>query len=169
MPMKEVLTKKFWKDAKKTFEEARDGTAVKAGDSAAPSTRLVNREESGADGQQGRDLTDSDQRGHTIDDSVIREIVQRLLGVSQPQRIILFGSASTGQMTRDSDVDLLVVAPDSLNTIDERVKLLRALRGLGFPFDVFIIGPERFEETKNVFGGIAYPAHKYGRVIYEAG
>jgi hypothetical protein len=27
---------------------------------------------------------------------------------------------------------------------------------------------ERFEETKNIIGGIAYPAHKYGRVLYEA-
>jgi uncharacterized protein len=103
-----------------------------------------------------------------IDDSLIREIVRRLLGVSRPDRIILFGSTVTGQMTRDSDIDLLVVAPDASNTIEERVKLLDALRGLGFPFDVFIIDAERFEETKNIFGGIAYPAHKYGRVIYEA-
>jgi uncharacterized protein len=169
MPMKEVLTRKFWKDVKKTFEEARDGTAVEAGDSAAPPTLLVNCQESGADGEQSIDLTNSNQRGHAIDDDLIREVVRRLLGVTQPQRIILFGSASTGQMTRDSDVDLLVVAPESLNTIDERVKLLQALRGLGVAFDVFMMGPERFEETKDVFGGVAYPAHKYGRVIYEAG
>ena len=26
---------------------------------------------------------------------------------------------------------------------------------------------KRFEESKNVIGGIAYPAHKYGKVIYE--
>lgn len=71
-------------------------------------------------------------------------------------------------MNADSDIDLLVVPPAAFNTIDERVRLLRALRGLGFPFDVFIIGTERFEETKDIFGGIAYPAHKYGRVIYEA-
>ena len=103
-----------------------------------------------------------------IDESLIREIVRRLLGVMKPDRIILFGSAVSGGMTRDSDIDLLVVAPASSNTIEERVKLLRALRGLGFPFDVFIIATEQFEESKDVFGGIAYPAHKYGRVIYEA-
>jgi predicted nucleotidyltransferase len=103
-----------------------------------------------------------------IDDTLIREIVQRLLGVARPDRIILFGSAATGPMTRDSDIDLLVVAPAPSNTLDERVRLYKALRGLGFPFDVFIIGTERFEETKNIFGGIAYPANKYGRVIYEA-
>ena len=103
-----------------------------------------------------------------IDDGLIREIVHRLLGVIAPDRIILFGSAATGQMTRESDIDLLVVAPAPSNTVEERVKLYRALRGLGFPFDVFIIGTERFEGTKDIFGGIAYPAHKYGRVIYEA-
>jgi predicted nucleotidyltransferase len=103
-----------------------------------------------------------------IDDSLVREIVQRLLCVARPDRIILFGSAATGEMTRDSDIDLLVVAPAPSNTLDERVRLYQALRGLGFPFDIFIIGTDRFEETKNIFGGIAYPANKYGRVIYEA-
>ena len=27
---------------------------------------------------------------------------------------------------------------------------------------------ECFEETKSVIGGLAYPANKYGRVIYDA-
>lgn len=103
-----------------------------------------------------------------IDDSLVREIVRRLLGVIRPDRIILFGSAATGQMTRDSDIDLLVIASSPSNTIEEHVRLRGSLRGLGFPFDVFLIATEKFEESKNVFGGIAYPAHKYGRVIYEA-
>jgi uncharacterized protein len=71
-------------------------------------------------------------------------------------------------MTRNSDIDLLVVQSRASNSVEERVKLSRALRGLGFPFDLFILATERFEESKNIFGGIAYPAHKYGRVIYEA-
>ncbi len=103
-----------------------------------------------------------------IDETLIQEIVRRLLRVVQPDRIILFGSAATGQMTRDSDIDLLVVAASPSKTLDEYGKLHQALRGLGFPFDVFLIATERFEETKAIFGGIAYPAHKYGRVIYEA-
>ncbi|MEX2262563.1 MAG: nucleotidyltransferase domain-containing protein [Bryobacteraceae bacterium] len=103
-----------------------------------------------------------------IDDKLAREIVLRLLAVVQPDRIILFGSAATGHMTRDSDIDLLVVAASPVNTIEEHGRLHQALRGLGFPFDVFLIATEQFEETKETFGGIAYPAHKYGRVIYEA-
>jgi predicted nucleotidyltransferase len=57
-----------------------------------------------------------------IDDSPTREIVQRLLGVTKADRIILFGSAAAGAMTRDSDIDLLVVSPAPANTIKEHVK-----------------------------------------------
>ena len=94
--------------------------------------------------------------------------MRRLLTVVQPDRIILFGSAATGKMTRDSDIDLLIVAAAPVNTLEEYNRLQRALSGLGFPVDVFQIGTEKFERTKNLFGGIAYPAHKCGRVIYEA-
>ena len=38
----------------------------------------------------------------------------------------------------------------------------------GYPVDVIVMATERFEETKGVIGGVAYPAHKYGRVLYEA-
>jgi predicted nucleotidyltransferase len=57
-----------------------------------------------------------------IDDSLVREIVRRLLGVTRPDRIILFGSAATGQMTCDSNIDLLVVAPAPSHTIKGRRK-----------------------------------------------
>ena len=42
------------------------------------------------------------------------------------------------------------------------------LRGLGFAFEVIVMNTERFEETKNVIGGLAYPANKSGEVVYEA-
>lgn len=102
-----------------------------------------------------------------IDQSLVREIVRRIRRVAKPDRIILFGSAATGQMTRDSDIDLLVLEPEPQNRLRESVEIRRALAELGYPFDVFVMATERFEESKEVFGGLAYPAHKYGRVIYE--
>ena len=40
--------------------------------------------------------------------SDINKLAQTIAGEFQPHRIILFGSAVTGQMTRDSDIDLLL-------------------------------------------------------------
>ena len=103
-----------------------------------------------------------------IDESTIQEIVRRILSVSNPDKIILFGSASTGRMTRDSDIDLLVVKAEPGDRRKESVRLRDTLRGLDYPFDVIVISSEWFEESKEVIGGIAYPANKYGKVIYEA-
>jgi predicted nucleotidyltransferase len=103
-----------------------------------------------------------------VDQTLISEIVRRILSVAQPDKIILFGSAVVGNMTRDSDIDLLIVEPAPGNQRTESVRLRRQLSDLGFPFDVIVISKEWFEESKNVIGGIAYPANKYGKVIYEA-
>ena len=102
-----------------------------------------------------------------IDDTVTSEIVRRILAVANPDRIILFGSAAAGQMTRDSDIDLLIVEPKAANRHEESVKIRSAIGDISFPVDVIVINTERFEATKDIFGGIAYPAHKYGRVLYE--
>src|SRR5271166_4581751 len=103
-----------------------------------------------------------------IDEPLMREIVRRVLTVAQPDRIILFGSAATGQMTKDSDIDLLIVEPTPKNRHEESVSIADAIGDVHFPVDVKIIASERFEATKNIIGGIAYPAHKYGKVLYAA-
>ena len=71
-------------------------------------------------------------------------------------------------MSPDSDVDLLVIEKDVENPRDETLKIRKALSEFEVPFDVIVMASERFEETRNVIGGIAYPANKYGKVIYEA-
>ena len=103
-----------------------------------------------------------------IDEKLIGEIVRRILTAGKPDKIILFGSAATGTMTRDSDIDLLVVEASPGNSREESIRFRRTLHGLGYPFDVIVISTEWFEASKGVIGGIAYPANKYGKVIYGA-
>jgi hypothetical protein len=71
-------------------------------------------------------------------------------------------------MTRDGDIDLLVLEPEPCDTRSESVRIGNALRGLGFPFDVIVMASGRFEETRNLIGGISRPADRTGKVIYEA-
>ena len=103
----------------------------------------------------------------TLEAGLIEEIVRRIRAVAEPDRIILFGSAAGDQMTSDSDIDLLILEAKSADARTESVRLRRALRGLGYPIDVIVMSTERFEESKDVIGGIAYPANRQGRVIYE--
>ena len=103
-----------------------------------------------------------------IDESLLQEIVRRINSVATPDKVILFGSAAMDEMTPDSDIDLLIVEQEIVDHRDEYVRIRRAIGSMGYPFDIILISREWFEESKEVIGGIAYPANKYGRVIYEA-
>lgn len=95
-----------------------------------------------------------------------QEIVKRVQRVAKPDRIILFGSAATGKMTRHSDIDLLILKENSRDPFKESLRVREELEELGFPFDVFVMSSSRFEITKDIIGGLAYPANKYGKVLY---
>ena len=99
---------------------------------------------------------------------LLNEIVSRITALISAKRVILFGSAALGKMNRDSDIDLLVLQTARGNVRAQSVHLRETLRGLGYPIDVVVMPLERFEETKDVIGSIAYPANKYGKVIYDA-
>ncbi len=103
-----------------------------------------------------------------IDESLVQEIVRRILTVTSPEKVIIFGSAATGNMDADSDIDILVVEKDPRDGRRESVRIRKALRGLGYPFDIIVISSEWYEASKEVIGGIAYPANKSGKVVYEA-
>ena len=104
----------------------------------------------------------------TIDQATLDEIIRRILAVASPEKIILFGSAATGTMTADSDIDLLIVKRDITDRRQEYVRIRRALRDIAFPFDIILTTSDYYESTKDVVGGIAYPVNKEGRVLYAA-
>ena len=89
-------------------------------------------------------------RGMGIDQKIIDEIVRRVLSVTAPERLILFGSSASGAMNRDSDIDLLILKNEQPRDRSEWLRITRALRDLQFPFDVVLMAADRFEESKGV-------------------
>jgi len=104
----------------------------------------------------------------TVPEDILQRIVGQIVQMAQPDRVILFGSAATGNLTADSDLDLLVVESQVSNARQESIRIRNALENVPLPVDVIVMSRQRFEESKNIIGGIAYPAHKYGRILYEA-
>lgn len=103
------------------------------------------------------------------DEALLQEIVRRILSVSHPDRIILFGSAATGDMTSDSDIDLLILERDRESIARDHDRVWAALRDVRIPVDLLYLITDKYERTKNLHGGIAYPAEHHGRVLYDRG
>jgi predicted nucleotidyltransferase len=98
---------------------------------------------------------------------LLPEITRRILAVSQPKKIILFGSYARGDFGPDSDLDLLVILDGIDSTRAESNRLRRALRGLLMPIDILVATPQQIERHRQTIGLIYRPALEEGKVIYE--
>jgi predicted nucleotidyltransferase len=95
-------------------------------------------------------------------------VLQRILSVVQPRRVILFDSAARGQMTPDSDLDLLVIVPGPVHRRRIEQQIYRNLRGVLVPVDVVVATEEDIENYGNKVGMIYRPALREGKVVHEA-
>ena len=68
-----------------------------------------------------------------LDHRIVDEIVARITRVARSECIILFGSAATGRMTSDSDLDLLVVQREVADPRAESRRVREALAGIRIP------------------------------------
>jgi len=94
-------------------------------------------------------------------------MVEKITNEYQPKKVILFGSYAHGEPTEDSDIDILIVTQRCL-TLEETYKIRRELlRYFSVPVQLICVSDEEFKETKDVIGGITYPASKYGEILYE--
>ena len=100
-------------------------------------------------------------------DQMVHLLAERIRRQYQPTRVILFGSHAQGNPGKDSDLDILVVGKTPLS-LDRTYQLQREfLSEFSIPVQIIWISDEEFIETKDIIGGIAYPASKYGRTLYE--
>lgn len=101
-----------------------------------------------------------------IDTEAVHEIVRRIVDVAQPERIILFGSAARGEMTPESDLDLLVIKSD-VHRRHLAQQIYLSLIGVGPAVDVVVVTPEDIERYRDTPGLVIAPALRDGKVIYE--
>ncbi len=95
------------------------------------------------------------------------EITNRILKVSDPEMIILFGSYARGDFGMDSDLDLLVVLKGVESPRKEITRLRRSLRGMLVSVDILVATPEQIERHRNNVGLIYRSVLREGKVIYE--
>ena len=81
-----------------------------------------------------------------VDEKLLETIVQRILEVTQPDKIILFGSYARGDAREDSDIDILIIQPSDLPRHKRSTPIRLALMGLHPSKDIVVYTPEEVEE-----------------------
>ena len=101
-------------------------------------------------------------------DSLLKEVVQRILSVRRPAAIILFGSSARHQTREDSDLDLLIIEQhNSLPRYRRAVDYRMALLGIDRDIDLVVYTPEEIREWSSVPNAFITTILREGRVLYE--
>ncbi|HXG17909.1 MAG TPA: nucleotidyltransferase domain-containing protein [Methylomirabilota bacterium] len=108
------------------------------------------------------------QASWTITPEKIDAAIKRIVSVAHPRKVILFGSVVAGKPDIHSDVDILVVTRDEIESSrEESVRIRRALRGITMPMDILVIPEKRLQELADQPGLVYREAIRHGRVVYE--
>ena len=103
----------------------------------------------------------------TIPSGVLEEAVERLKAEFQPEEIYLFGSHAWGTPDDDSDVDLMVIVPDSdERSIKRMQRAHRCLRGIGFAKDVLVPTRTQVDRYKHLRASLFHQVLAKGRKLY---
>jgi uncharacterized protein len=109
-------------------------------------------------------ITDVRQQAARLPDGLLDNIVRLI----NPRRVILFGSRARGNAREDSDWDVMIVVDD--DTRPEQVNwqvLGEVRRGVRAPLELIPFRESTFHERQNVKGSLPWSAATEGLVVYE--
>lgn len=102
------------------------------------------------------------------DEKVLRALIEKIVTNVRPEKIILFGSASRGDMRAESDFDLMVVMPEGTHRRHTAQKLYRQITGIRIPYEIIVTTPEDLEKHKDNLGLIYHTVLTEGKLLYAA-
>ena len=99
-------------------------------------------------------------------DASVNLLIDRIVGIVHPIRIIIFGSAARKQVEPESDMDFLVIMPEGTHRRATAQKLYEEIVGAGIPFDILIATPSDIVKHKDNIGLIYRSALREGNEVY---
>ena len=100
---------------------------------------------------------------------LIKEITNRLKDALHPLKIYLFGSHACGDADEGSDIDLLIVVPDTNQSHHDLALKGRAnLRDLIIPMDLIVCTHSEIKKWENVKCTLIYTVMRKGKLLYES-
>jgi uncharacterized protein len=105
---------------------------------------------------------------NAVNESMLQEVVRRILSVRKPNSVILFGSRARSQAHPNSDLDILIVENESSLPPHQRATEYRmALGAVGCDIDLLVYTPDEIEEWAAVPNAFITTAVREGKILYE--
>lgn len=101
-----------------------------------------------------------------MNDIILQNIVNQIVAIAHPDKIILFGSRAMGTEKEDSDYDVLVLK----KFLKKRRKLAQQIYlnlKIKASVDVIVNTPAHFRKLKNKWFLVYSEIAQHGKVIYE--
>lgn len=99
---------------------------------------------------------------------ILDDIVKRIVETSRPSKVILFGSAAKGNMTENSDFDLLVIMKNGIHRRRTAQQIYRDISDIGFASDILVVTEEDLDLYGEDEASIIKPALKEGKILYAS-
>lgn len=102
------------------------------------------------------------------DQKILNKIINAILQVVIPDKIILFGSQARGTAKNDSDYDILVIKSGIDNTLRVEKAIYRQFMNIDelVSIDILVATPEIIDKYRNAIGCIIKPALEEGIIVY---
>lgn len=110
-------------------------------------------------------VTDSTQPSR---DQRLDDMIQRILAVGNPHKIVLFGSRARGEAGPDSDYDLLLIESSTLPRYKRAARYRRALIGTAPAKDILVWTPSEVAEWSGVPNAFITTMLREGIVLYDS-
>ena len=101
-------------------------------------------------------------------DEECQNIVDQLLKVYKPEKIILFGSLASGEIREGTDIDLFIIKKDVPNFGVDRIRQLDTLIKYRLATDFIVYKPEEVEQRLKIGDPFIKMIFKEGKVLYDA-
>ncbi len=99
-------------------------------------------------------------------EDILKQIIERIVNIVDPDMILLFGSRASGKESDDSDIDLLIIKSGLKNSRELAKKVYSSLSGIGVPVDFILVDRRRMDEHLDDPYMIYGQALKEGKTLY---
>ena len=102
-----------------------------------------------------------------VTDTLLDDVVARILSAGSPEKIVLFGSRARGHARPDSDLDLLIIEESDLPRHRRAGRYRMALLGLFPAKDIVVWTPSEVAAWRDVPNAFITTILAEGKVLYE--